>query len=385
MKTNKNTNSMYALLLAFLFSVFSTEFYAQTDDHIISNDSLHQIDRDYNYSLSHFISKAGMFSLEIHDSCSYLGFNIRIPEDEFRIYLGDDDTFIMDLETGTRYKVRSARYGCKLGVTNVIKGMKDQWAHFQLVFPRLPRSVTRVMLYGLPAIELNGEYSFEVKDMEPVVSEKESGMYPELYDSPLAEYDREAPSIRRPRVVRGDNNFSLSDTSTWAVYADLQRVHPLGHEDMERHSIALWCLKDTTYVTQIVELKEKRTPFQYGFQDCIILCTDSVDIGDLNDQGFRLEHGLRPYEVMPCNADKPRKFFIEGMPGDFVMFVFKFPALKLGTDNLEIITPLFYSYDKHDDYNNIHYIPIDEKTVAEWRENRRYVKPYIDGQRLIVK
>ena len=163
------------------------------------------------------------------------------------MWLGGQETYIVDQETGIHYKPRAA----KPDVFNThftVKAPKGSLIDFTITFPPLPKTTKRIRIYGVPNWYL---YEQEVKLHNRNASEKDA-------------YDK-APEIRVPRETRPANNYSKDNHQSWARVTDVHTIKPLKNEN----TYALWRTPEATYLA--VPKQQTWNREYYGIDDNVFL------------------------------------------------------------------------------------------------------------------
>ena len=311
-------------------------------------------------------------SLDLTDSCSILSVGISITEDNQEVFVAGYDTYLLDPTTGTKYAARRIDQGVQLNKSVSVIGQKGYNVVFQIEFPRLPIGTKYIMIYGIPAVGLMGGRVFDV-DMLKSIGYLHGSPFPEKEESPLVEFDNLAPLIPTPYLKKRSENYDSKDMTTWAVLAGVPKVFPVDPEHTSRNRFAMWFTKDTTYVTRLIECKFSRQPFYISPDtELKILLNPEADFSDENVTPMFENLKMYSSEPYPVNEN----FVIEGVPGDYVVILMKFPPLKLGCN--------FVSVDDHPEIFPEEWLlpdnmgPLDNSYVGEFRENRRYVRLMAD-------
>lgn len=316
------------------------------------------------------------------DNRTVFSFKKWIDSDVQKVWIGGDDTFILDMETGCRYAARRALNNARLNCYNIIRGYKSQQLLFQIEFPRLPRSVRKIKIYGIPEHNSSGENFIGQKVYDVAAFKPIKGIRsiddPELYLSPLTEYDKSSPVFKIPKLKEEPKRYDRNNPETYPVYIKPPLVFPIDNTEMgnRRSHIAIWCTQDTTYLTFVVECKESRTLLNITSNEALGL-----------SQGEKMQIiSASPYPI-------DKYFYIEGTPGDFVPIVLRFPPLPLGTNQIEAyVMGDYWLRWKTTEINP----ETKEKYTVSWfgdtscyigqlRENRQYLKMFVenDGGKII--
>lgn len=341
--------------------------------------SIHEI-KEYIYyenNPTSTISKtSSSYSLSMNDSCSVFSFIVSVDSDYQEIWIGGEDTFIMDMETGTRYAARYALNDARLYCTNAIIKQKGKRLLFQIVFPRLPKNVNRICIYGIPSIGLMGGNCFEIDEIKRI-SFFDPDDYPEFFFSPLKQYEDEIPIFKHPLLVLNSTSYNTNDIQTDPIFINAPRIYPIEPEIIKRNRFAFWCTKDTTYVTQIFECKKTDNPYRISSNASLVIIEDSV-VECCNT--YPLELRIISAESFPLD----KTFIIRGIPGDFVIIVMKFPPLPLKTNNV-IVDMDNRSYPTDWLLPEEEEVFYDQWYIGYLRNNQQYVRLYPDNGGKIIR
>jgi len=397
MKRFNKTNGMYALLIAvatmisitiygsirlimrrsYLFLMISVLMFFCSCHAVFATD-------DYELGYCVLINWENDCASEANSACNMVtddnrtvfSFKKLIDSDVQKIWIGGDDTYILDMETGYRYAARCALNSAKLNCYNVIRGYKSKVLLFQIEFPRLPRSVRKIKIYGIPEQNSSGENFIGQKVYDVAAFKPTKGIrfidYPELYLSPLTEYDNSYPVFKTPKLKEKQKKYDRNNPETYPVYINPPLVFPIDNTQYpnEKSHLSIWCTKDTTYVVFVVECKQNKTLLYINSLETLAL--------DRNEK-------KRIISAFPYPIDK--YFYIDGTPGDFVPIVLRFPPLPLGTNQIE-------AYVMEDYWLRSVRTEIDsitgEKTIitevndntcyiGQLKENRQYLKTFVDN------
>ena len=315
------------------------------------------------------VSKASnRYALRQKEDCCVFSYVVRIDSNYQEVWVAGDETYLMDMETGTRYALRSILSDAKPNVFNIVKEQKGKYLVFELEFPSLAHTTKEISIYGIPTVGLMGNMCCSLEDLKPV------GMfnindYPYLYCSPLTAYDDVKPCLRIPKLVKQSEHYDANDQTTFPIYADAPTIYPVRPDIVEKNRLAVWCTKDTTYVTQIFECKRHLNPFSISPNTALEIWDDDWWLKD-NYSPKSLK--ILSAEVFPVG----KNFLIEGTPGDYVPILMKFPPLPIGTNGLRVEmddNDLFpEEWLIHRDYSTYYY----QWYIGYLRNNQQYVKPY---------
>lgn len=255
-------------------------------------------------------------------------------------WLGGDDTYLVDVETGTRYKARGS-YDTQLWNHNIgFYAEKDQLLDFPIAFPPLPPTVKEVRIYGVPAWDIHGK-TYKI----------DSRYTDDAYDK--------APCLHIPELESPSNDYNPDIQDSYAVYKGAHIVSP-----MPEYTMAMWLTPKTTYIAIVYEQNWAKE--YWGFQSGTAL----------TDNATGKKYLLRSVQGLPMDE----MFFIHGVPGDMVAFVMEFDPLPLTTTSV--------SYREADGKPfkawGANWIGkrIDGLSVASLRKNKDKMKYY---ERVVVK
>lgn len=204
------------------------------------------------------------------------------------------DTYIVDLDTGTRYRSRGA-YDPKINERNIaFKVDKPTIVDIPVYFPPLPPTVKNVKIYGILGWYVSG-ISLKLN--------RQNGKHG---------YDK-APTLHTPKLETPANNYNPNDASTYPCYTDAHLVAP-----MPEYTMAMWRTPNTTYLAIAYEQNWKRE--YWGFNEGTVLVDDNTG----------KKYRLRKLQGLP----KDETFFIRGLAGDMVAFVLEFEPLPLTTTSV---------------------------------------------------
>lgn len=329
------------------------------------------------------------FSLDLRDSCTILTFCLSIDSSYQEVWVGGDETFILDMSTGARYAALEALRGAKLNAYNIVTGHKGERVFFQIRFPRLREypdgdiNTGYVKIYGVPEAGLNGGQEYRVDEIR-CLQIKDWNRFSELENSPLLSYEDSKPLLKQPRIVSNKRRYVSSDTATYKVFSDLPKVYPLTLAEMESGSVALWTTPQATYLTQIVEIKHFRTVIGLRKSSIELLipkvsgdARDSITLSRPTDV-YELYDPVRPISAAPYPLEE--NFIVDAIPGDFVVLTIEFPPLPIGTNRVSVFIrtnpDILIPSQKEEMFFG------KEMTVGVWRDNQRLVRPLIATERI---
>ncbi len=218
------------------------------------------------------------------------------------LWLGNAETTILDKETGIIYQAQSTVPECCYNKVFGVKGKAGTALDLQIIFPKIPESARKLVIYGVPnwymrGIEVQPAGSISIEDEMPA------------YDS--------VPNIHLAHLVKESVDYDVNNQSSWAVYKDAHTIKPVKEKTM-----ALWRTPDATYLAVSTEQNWLRE--YYGRGGNTIL---------LDNQGRQYKcKGVMGYP----NDDI---FWLEGYPGDYFAIVLIFEPLPLNVKTFAYISP----------------------------------------------
>ena len=153
-------------------------------------------------------------------------------------------------------------------------------------------------------------------------------------------YDEDCPAIYKARLIMPAQNYQPRVWDSYAVYGDLPIVKETDKDgdyaDIHPcNDMAMWRTKDATYLALVSALGWVRTFYIYS---------DKIYLRDC-DTGE--EYPIIEVVNFPFNQE----FFIEGIPGDHIYILLKFPPLPKTTHRIDYYEPLAnqnYAYEYND-------------------------------------
>lgn len=213
-----------------------------------------------------------------------------------RLWLGGQDTYIVDTQTGTRYRARGS-YDPRFWEQNSgVKTKKGTILDFPIYFPPLPSSVKYIKIYGVPAWNLRG------RDVR-------------LNRSKARAYD-DVPHLRMPQLEKPALHYNKDDMSTYAWYKDAHLLAP-----MPEYTMAIWLTPEATYLAIAHELNWTQEYFSVEPKTVIV------------DNVTGKTYKLRKVQGLPMKD----LFFIHGVSGDLFAMVLEFEPLPLKTVSINYI------------------------------------------------
>ena len=215
------------------------------------------------------------------------------------IWLGGDETYIVDAETGVRYKARGSYSPSLWNQTFGVKVPKGTILDFPIYFPKLPKSVKKIKIYGIPHWSLRGGGEIWLRRMHDMA---------DSYDT--------IPCLRVPKLEYPAHNYDKDNMDTYSCYNDAHLLAP-----MEEYAMAAWFTPETTYLAIAYELNW--TKEYYGFQQGTVLV----------DNATGKKYKLRKVQGLPMKD----LFFIHGVVGDMFAMVLEFEPLPLSATNINYL------------------------------------------------
>ena len=141
-------------------------------------------------------------------------------------------------------------------------------------------------------------------------------------------YDDDCPAIYKARLIKPARDYQPRVWDSYAVYGDLPIVKETDKDgdyaDIHPcNDMAMWRTKDATYLALVSALGWVRTFYIYS--DKIFL--RDCDTGE--------EYPIIEIVNFPFNQE----FFIEGVPGDHIYILLKFPPLPKTTRRIDYYEP----------------------------------------------
>lgn len=239
----------------------------------------------------------GFFRLVEEEKQTVLHCYVNAGKDDLTgLWLGGQETYIIDAQTGTRYKARGS-YDAKIWDQNSsVKTKKGTLLDFPIYFPPLPSTVKRVKIFGVPTWNLRGA-EVRLRRCEG-----------RTYDS--------VPQLRVPQLETPAHDYNKDDMGTYACYKDVHLLAP-----MPEHTMAIWLTPEATYLAIAYELNWAREYF--GVEP------ESAIYDDVTGKKYKLRRvqGLPMKEI----------FFIHGVVGDLFAMVLEFEPLPLTATSISYI------------------------------------------------
>ncbi len=141
-------------------------------------------------------------------------------------------------------------------------------------------------------------------------------------------YDDDCPAIYKARLIKPARDYQPRVWDSYAVYGDLPIVKETDKDgdyaDIHPcNDMAMWRTKDATYLALVSALGWVRTFYIYS---------DKIYLRDC-DTGEK-------YPIIEIvNFPFNQEFFIEGVPGDHIYILLKFPPLPKTTRSIDYYEP----------------------------------------------
>ena len=141
-------------------------------------------------------------------------------------------------------------------------------------------------------------------------------------------YDDDCPAIYKARLIKPASDYQPRVWDSYAVYGDLPIVKETDKDgdyaDIHPcNDMAMWRTKDATYLALVSALGWVRTFYIYS---------DKIYLRDC-DTGEK-------YPIIEIvNFPFNQEFFIEGVPGDHIYILLKFPPLPKTTRRIDYYEP----------------------------------------------
>ena len=215
------------------------------------------------------------------------------------IWLGSDETYIVDVETGTRYKARGSYSPALWGQNFGVRVPKGTMLDFPIYFPPLPQSVRKVRIYGVPNWKLRGSEDIWLRRKYAKA---------DVYDT--------IPQLRVPTLKYPAHDYDKDNMDTYSGYEDAHLLAP-----MKEYTMALWLTPEVTYLAIAYELNWNQE--YYVFQPGTVLL----------DNATGKKYKLRKVQGLPMKD----LFFIHGVAGDIFAMVLEFDPLPLSAANIDYL------------------------------------------------
>ena len=217
-----------------------------------------------------------------------------------RMWLGGEETYIVDEETGVHYKPRVTTPDVMQQYFTV-QAPKDSLIDFTITFPPLPESTQYISITGVP--------NWGLYDSGNSIKINRRGLE-------NAEYDQK-PNIRVPQLKQPEQNYNKDDADTWAYYHKVHTIKPLENEK----TFALWRTPEATYLA--VPHNQTWTREYYGYDDTTFLVDDNGN-----------QYKIKGIQGIPMN----HLFWVEECAGDWFALVLEFEPIPLDVTQISYIS-----------------------------------------------
>jgi len=217
-----------------------------------------------------------------------------------RMWLGGEETYIVDEETGVHYKPRVTTPDVMQQYFTV-QAPKDSLIDFTITFPPLPESTQYISITGVP--------NWGLYDSDGRIKINRRGLE-------NAEYDQK-PNIRVPQLKQPEKNYNKDDADTWAYYHKVHTIKPLENQK----TFALWRTPEATYLAK--PHNQTWTREYYGYDDTTFL---------LDDNGN--QYKIKGIQGIPMN----HLFWVEECAGDWFALVLEFEPIPLDVTQISYIS-----------------------------------------------
>ena len=298
-------------------------------------------------------STPSAWMLTEEDNQTVLHCYLKMPSDEVtNLYLADENTLILDKETGVRYQsIRTVPnvYGKHFG----IRAKKDSFIDLKIYFPILPKKTRKIVIYGVENWHLNGNLPYEHEQWYEIATHD---ILLDRGDDKPVHYDA-LPVFQTPKLVKAEEDYDPQKRSTWAVYGNLQLIKPCPDGTM-----ALWRTPTATYVALSCE----------AYSEASFVYSSSISLIDQEGNFYKCVD----IQGLPTN----RIFRIGGKPGDYIAFLLKFPPISEKAKVVDYIEYRGRACDGwQDNWEGDAHLNLN---VEELRANQKYFKFF---ERKIVK
>ena len=217
-----------------------------------------------------------------------------------RMWLGGEETYIVDEETGVHYKPRVTTPDVMQQYFTV-QAPKDSLIDFTITFPPLPESTQYISITGVP--------NWGLYDSGNSIKINRRGLE-------NAEYDQK-PNIRIPQLKQPEQNYNKDDADTWAYYHKVHTIKPLENEK----TFALWRTPEATYLAK--PHNQTWTREYYGYDDTTFLVDDNGN-----------QYKIKGIQGIPMN----HLFWVEECAGDWFALVLEFEPIPLDVTQISYIS-----------------------------------------------
>lgn len=222
---------------------------------------------------------------------------LKMPADVVKnFWLASDETGIVDLKTGKNYRALRSVPDC-WGKYFAVKAKEGTVLDFQIFFPKLPSSTTRIAIYGVPNWFMRGR-NVTIKQGK-------------------AKYDK-APDFKQPKLVSKEKDYDKNNGHSWEVYTEPHLIKPTPEGTM-----AIWRTAEATYLAEAHEQNWMREYF--GIHPGTILADESGHM-----------YKLKEVKGLPSNN---HIFWMEGYSGDHIAFLYVFEPIPLDVNTISFLKP----------------------------------------------
>ena len=226
------------------------------------------------------------------------------------LWLADEETVILDRETGIRYKARRTEPDC-WGKHFGARAKKGDILDLRIYFPPLPKTARSISIYGVPNWFLEGDRELKLHRNRMI----ESLAMGWFFDS--------IPKFHYPRLIKEEGQYEKSDKNSWAVYTNAHLIKPV-----KNNTMALWLAPSATYLAVAKEQNWLRE-------------NHKIEPGTLLVDGNGKQYKLRQVLDYPNGHN----FWIEGLSGDFIAYLLVFDPLPVGITDITFYEPDGESFD----------------------------------------
>ena len=222
---------------------------------------------------------------------------LSMPADVVKnLWLASDETGIVDLKTGKNYRALRSVPDCWEKYF-AVKAKEGAVLDFQIFFPKLPSSTTRIAIYGVPNWFMRGR-NVTIKQGK-------------------AKYDK-APDFKQPKMVSKEKDYDKNNGHSWEVYTEPHLIKPTPEGTM-----AIWRTAEATYLAVAHEQNWMREYF--GIHPGTILADESGHM-----------YKLKEVKGLPSNG---HLFWMEGYSGDHIAFLYVFEPIPLDVNTISFLEP----------------------------------------------
>ena len=225
---------------------------------------------------------------------------LSMPADVVKnLWLASDETGIVDLKTGKNYRALRSVPDCWEKYF-AVKAKEGAVLDFQIFFPKLPSSTTRIAIYGVPNWFLRGR--------NVTIKQRKQGK---------VTYDK-VPDFKQPKMVSKEKDYDKNNGHSWEVYTEPHLIKPTPEGTM-----AIWRTAEATYLAEAHEQNWMREYF--GIHPNTIL-------GDESGHMYK----LKEVKGLPSNG---HLFWMEGYSGDHIAFLYVFEPIPLDVNTISFLEP----------------------------------------------